>query len=73
MTEARAQAVEVRLAQMPQSCQGLYKRAVTGKSLRACIKAQCLECVAWQRVEVTLCTSLACPLYPVRPFQPKVG
>jgi hypothetical protein len=44
-----------------------YDKAVKGKSLRACINAQCLECVGWIRKEVRLCTDLACPLYPVRP------
>ncbi len=33
------------------------------------INASCLECVNWQRIEVTMCTRLACPHYAVRPYQ----
>ena len=33
---------------------------------RSAIKAQCLECMGWQRAEVARCTSTLCPLYPFR-------
>jgi len=46
-----------------------YDRAVSGKSLRAAANAQCLECVCWQRIEITNCTDLACPLYAYRPYR----
>jgi hypothetical protein len=46
-----------------------YDRAVSGKSLRAAVNAQCLECVCWQRIEITNCTDLACPLYAYRPYR----
>ena len=54
---------------MPRSYRATYDRAVKGKSLRAAINAQCLECVSWITKEVRLCTDLACPLYAVRPYQ----
>lgn len=66
---ARAAAIAARTAQMPVSCRGTYRRAVEGRSLRAAVKAFCLECVGWKREEVAACTALACPLWPVRPFQ----
>jgi len=62
--------VAARIAQVPQLYQALYKRVIQGKgSPREAIQAQCLECVCWQRKEVTLCTDNACPLYPYRPYQ----
>jgi len=38
-------------------------KAIKGRSLRAAVKSFCAECTMWQREEVRLCTSLACPLY----------
>jgi len=58
-----------RIADMPSSYRNVYKKAMSGKSLRAATKSFCLECVGWKRDEVALCTSPACPLYPYRPFQ----
>jgi hypothetical protein len=55
--------------QIPKAYRGIYEKALRGKSLRAAVNAQCLECVCWQRKEVTLCTDLDCPLYAVRPYQ----
>ena len=68
-TTERAEKIAERRAQMPRSYKATYDKAVKGKSLRAAINAFCLECVCWQRKEVTLCTDLACPLYAVRPYQ----
>lgn len=56
-------------ADIPQVYRQTYKRAMTGKSLRAAINAFCLECVQWQREEIKLCTAFDCPLYPYRPYQ----
>lgn len=56
-------------AEMPRKYRALYDRAVSGKSLRAAINAECLACVNWQSREVTLCSDLACPLYAVRPYR----
>ena len=58
-----------RASQMPESCRRTYVAAVKGRSLAACVKAMCLECVGWQRREITNCTGLACPLWAKRPFQ----
>lgn len=67
--ERRQAKIAERRAQIPRSYRATYDRAVKGRSLRAAINAQCLECVCWQRKEITLCTDLACPLYAVRPYQ----
>jgi len=58
-----------RRAQIPRAYRATYDRAIKGKSLRAAINAQCLECVCWQIDEIRRCTDLACPLYAVRPYQ----
>lgn len=42
-----------------------------GKSLRAAINAKCVECCCGSKVEVKRCAITACPLWEVRPFQPK--
>ena len=65
----RQEKIAIRHAQIPRAYRATYNRAVKGRSLRAAINAQCLECVCWQRKEVALCTDLACPLYAVRPYQ----
>lgn len=73
MNPARQRQIEERRMAMPRKYRRLYDRAVKGKSLRACINAQCLECVYWQSREVTLCTDLGCPLYAVHPYQDSSG
>ena len=46
------------------------KAAITGRgSLRNAIKAKCLDCTAYQRVEITNCGAIYCPLWIYRPFQ----
>jgi hypothetical protein len=70
--EAREKAIEriaKRRADMPKIYWASYDRAVSGKSLRAAINSFCLECCMWERGEVRRCTSPACPLYAVRPYQ----
>ena len=55
---------------MPVSMRNGYLRAMGGKaSPRMAVKIFCCECMGWIRTEVPLCTALACPLYPYRPFQ----
>jgi len=68
MKDRQGQIAE-RRESMPRKYRRLYDRAVKGRSLRACINSQCLECVMWQSKEVTLCTDLACPLWAVRPYR----
>ena len=58
------------MAEMPSSYRPLYLKAVLGKaSPRNAIKAQCLECIGWERREVAACTAEACPLWAYRPYQ----
>ena len=39
------------------------------KSLRLSINAKCYDCSNEQRIEITKCPVINCPLYTVRPFQ----
>lgn len=48
---------------------GITKKAFSGSSKAAGIKAKCLDCSCWQRLEIANCLVLACPLYPYRPYQ----
>ena len=68
---ARARLVQERLSEMPKSSMRAYLLAVSGRSLRAAVKAFCAECVCWERDEVRRCTGTDCPLWAVRPFQRK--
>lgn len=61
--------IEHRCRQMPDIHLANYKKAMMGKSMKAAIKAFCLECIQWQKEEVRLCTDLGCPLYPYRPYK----
>jgi hypothetical protein len=61
--------IKQRLSKIPQAYKRNYQNAVQGKSLRAAVNAFCIECTGWQRNEIIFCTSLACPLYAVRPYQ----
>lgn len=60
--------IEKRRADMPKVYRGVYDRAMRGQSKSAAIHAFCLECMSWQREQVRLCTSYACPLFPYRPY-----
>ncbi len=55
-----------KFADVPESKQKMYEKAVTTKSPRKAIKIFCLECCGYSSKEVDLCTGLACPLYPYR-------
>ena len=67
--KSRKEQIAERLAQMPSKYRATYRRAVKGRSLRACVNAFCQECVCWQSREIRLCTDSACPLWAVRPYQ----
>jgi hypothetical protein len=59
-----------RLATTPESAKGHFVAAWAGKcSPRRAIKAQCLECVGFERKAITECTSYGCSLWMFRPFQ----
>ena len=67
---ARVRTIKNRLSQMPKSAQRAYLRATRGKaSPLAAIKAQCLECIGWERAEIAQCTGFACPLWMYRPWK----
>ena len=63
--------IKARLAGMPVSYRLTYVRAMTGKSMKAAIRAACQECVGYQdcKEQIGGCTDPACPLYPYRPYQ----
>lgn len=69
----RDEQITERLGEMPRKYRKTYRRATEGKSLRACINAQCLECCVWQSREVATCTARACPLWAVRPHRHDSG
>lgn len=49
---------------VPAKHQGIYAKALTGRSQRAAIKAYCLmKCCNWQATEVKQCTCPGCPLF----------
>ena len=57
------------LAKIPTLYQGNYKSAMSGKSKAAAIKAKCLDCCCWQRIEIANCSITSCPLHPYRPYR----
>ena len=65
----RAAGIAQRRTHIPKAYRATYDRATEGKSLRAAVNAQCLECVCWRTKEVRDCTDLASPPYAVRPYQ----
>ncbi len=69
MSANRQAQIEERLAQMPESYRNCYRKAVSGKSKAAGLKSLCLECVGWQRTEITDCTDEGCPLWPYQPYR----
>lgn len=70
--KTREELVAERRADMPPKYRKIYDKAVSGKSLRAAINAQCLDCTGDEYKEVRNCTCLECPLWAVRPYQQKL-
>jgi hypothetical protein len=61
---------EAHVQRAPVSLQGGLRRALAGEgSPRQIIKAKCLDCCNWERVEVANCTVVTCPLWRLRPYQ----
>ena len=56
-------------ADIPRQYRRAYDIAQTGRSLRAAINSQCIECMGYVFSEVKLCCSPQCPLFPYRPLQ----
>ncbi len=69
----RDEQIAKRLKDMPVAYRGVYKKAVSHKSMRAAVNSFCLECVMYVRKEVSVCSDLACPLYSYRPYQKRAG
>ena len=69
VSPTRRPPIERRLAEMPESFKRTYLKAVGGRSRPAAVRAFCAECMGYDREGVTECTSLACALWPYRPYQ----
>ncbi len=67
--QKRSEQIEQRRKQIPDIHRANYDKAMRGRSMKAGVKAFCLECCGWQKEEVRLCSDLACPLYPYRPYR----
>lgn len=71
----REKAIHDRIDSMPSSMRKTYGQAVGLDGARpsrpAAVKAMCQECAGYERATVRDCTSLACPLWPHRPYQEK--
>jgi hypothetical protein len=66
----RADTVEKKIAEAPESCRGALREAFSGSaSPRKAIKAACLACMGFDRNSVANCTGWSCPLWAYRPFQ----
>ena len=65
----RAERIRKHRADMPRQFRKVYDTAMTGRSLRAAVNSQCIECVGYVFSEVKLCTSPQCPLFPYRPLR----
>jgi hypothetical protein len=57
------------LEETPISYRTIMERAFTTNRKSLAIKAFCLHCVGYLRVEVKNCTSFGCPLHPHRPYR----
>ena len=68
-TQKHLDMITRRRNQIPRLHRANYDKAMSGKSMKAAIKAHCLECMHWQKKEVSHCTSYGCALYPYRPYK----
>ncbi|MBE3140922.1 MAG: hypothetical protein IMZ53_10095 [Thermoplasmata archaeon] len=57
------------MSRIPKTMQAVFKKAYSGKSKAAGVRAKCLDCVNLIRAEVGLCEAITCPLWQYRPFQ----
>jgi hypothetical protein len=69
---AFAQSFAAMRQEFPWMALSLIDRA-EGGSLIAAVQLKCLECSAFQRLEIRNCTITSCPLYPHRPYQQAKG
>ena len=54
---------------MPRQFRKVYDIAMSGRSLRAAVNSQCIECVGYVFKEIKLCCSPQCPLFQYRPVR----
>lgn len=58
----------------PPLYRGLLGKCYAGKaSPRTAIKVMCLECRGYERKDIRDCRTPHCPLWMLRPYQPKNG
>lgn len=67
--EKAKQRIAKHRADMPRQFRRVYDIAMSGRSLRAAVNSQCIECMGYVLKEVRLCCSPQCPLFPYRPTQ----
>ena len=51
------------------SATGVFRKAFSGQSKAAAIKARCIQCCCYQKTEITLCRVTDCALFRYRPYQ----
>lgn len=61
--------IERHRANIPRQFRKVYDVAMSGRSLRAAVNSQCIECVGYVFSEVKQCCSHQCSLYPYRPVR----
>ncbi len=68
-SEEEEEAITKKLKWVPKAAVNTFKRAYSGASKAAAVKAMCLECIGFIREEVRSCSAPTCPLWPYRPFR----
>jgi hypothetical protein len=59
-----------RLPHVPILYREKFRKIYAGDAHRAAmVKAKCLDCCCYQRLEVRACNATACPLWSIRPYQ----
>lgn len=61
-----------RLASVGIKYRGVFNSAYSGRSLRACVNALCLDCLELAPDEIRRCSAPDCPLWSVRPYRKPV-
>lgn len=56
----------------PERWRPLVNKLSQQGSMRAAVALKCLDCTAFQPVEIKLCTCTSCPLYAFRPYKGKL-
>lgn len=69
MTGKNAGRIEKHRQNIPRQFRKVYDIAMTGRSLRAAVNSQCIQCMGYVFKEVKLCCSPQCPLFPYRPLR----